>query len=75
MYQEQYVNFPGKQGLPINLPWPALKSKQCIKLFDIISCQPGAGDNLFYCCVYKVHVTKHNLVLQIIKNISPKNLS
>ncbi len=31
-YQEQFVNFPGKQGL-------AIKSKQCIELFDIISCQ------------------------------------
>ncbi len=30
-------HFPGKQGLAINLPWPALKSKQrmCIELFDI----------------------------------------
>ncbi len=31
-YQEQFVNFPGKQGL-------AIKSKQHIELFDIISCQ------------------------------------
>ncbi len=31
--------FPGKQGLAINLLWPALQSKQhmYIKLFDIIS--------------------------------------
>ncbi len=36
MYQEQYVNSPGKQGLPINLPWPALKSKEHIELFDIM---------------------------------------
>ncbi len=30
--------FPSKQGLAINLSWPALKSKQhrCIELFDII---------------------------------------
>ncbi len=35
-YQEQFVNFPGKQGL-------AIKSKR-IELFDIISCQmPGGG--------------------------------
>ncbi len=75
MYQKQYVNFPGKQGLAINLPWPALKSKQHFEIFDIISCQPGVGDNLFYCCVYNIHVTKHNLVLQIIENISLKHLS
>ncbi len=75
MYQEEYFNFPGKQWLAINLPWPALKSKQHIELFDIISCQQGGGGNLFYCCVYNIHVTKHNLVLQIIKNISPKHLS
>ncbi len=31
-YQEQFVNFPGKQGL-------AIKSKQCIERFDISSCQ------------------------------------
>ncbi len=31
-YQEQFVNFPGKQVLVI-------KSKQCIEPFDIISCQ------------------------------------
>ncbi len=29
-YQEQFVNFPGKQGL-------AMKSKRRIELFDIIS--------------------------------------
>ncbi len=31
-YQEQFVNFPGKQGL-------AIKSKECFELFDIITCQ------------------------------------
>ncbi len=31
-YQEQFVNFPGKQGL-------AIKTKQRFELFDIISCQ------------------------------------
>ncbi len=39
-YQEQFVNFPGKQGL-------AIKSKQGIELFDIISCQLPGGSNLF----------------------------
>ncbi len=51
MYQEQYVNFPGKQGLAINLPWPALKSKQCIELFDIISWQPGGGEFILLLCL------------------------
>ncbi len=37
-YQEQFVNFPGKQGL-------AIKSK----LFDIISCQlPEMGGGIIY---------------------------
>ncbi len=42
-YQEQFVNFPGKQGL-------AIKSNQRIELFDIISCQlrGGGGIILFY---------------------------
>ncbi len=31
-YQEQFVNFPGQQGL-------AIKSKERIELFDISSCQ------------------------------------
>ncbi len=31
--------FPGKQGLAINLLWPARKNKQrFFELFDIISC-------------------------------------
>ncbi len=34
--------FLGKQGLAINLPWPALKSKQRIELFDIIG-ERGRG--------------------------------
>ncbi len=45
--------FPAKQGLAINLPWPALKSKQCtcIELFDICFQLLGGGGNLFDCCV------------------------
>ncbi len=35
-YQEQFVNLPGKQGL-------AIKNKQRIELFDIISCQLTRG--------------------------------
>ncbi len=37
-YQEQFVNFLGKQGL-------AIKSKERIELFDIISCQLARGVN------------------------------
>ncbi len=55
-YQEQFVNFPGKQGL-------AIKSKQRIDLFDIISCQlPTINLFIFF----------DDLQLQIIASISPK---
>ncbi len=43
-YQEQFVNFPGKQGLE-------MKSKQCIELFDIISCQLLIGGFIFFLAV------------------------
>ncbi len=44
--------FSSKQGLAINLLWPALKSKQhtCIELFDIISLQlPGVSFEHRHC--------------------------
>ncbi len=49
IYQEQFVNFPGKQGFAINLPWTALKSKQHIELFDT-SCQllEGGGGIIYF---------------------------
>ncbi len=56
MYQEQYVNFPGKQGLAFNLPWPALKSKQRIELFDIISCQPGGRGIIDFIVVSTIYM-------------------
>ncbi len=64
-YQEQFVNFPGKQGLPI-------KSKQHIELSDIISCQlPGGRGNLFSFW----RQGGNNLHLQIIEIISPQSIS
>ncbi len=42
-YQEQFINFPGKQGL-------AIKSKQCIELFDFKSCQLAGKRVIYFPC-------------------------
>ncbi len=60
--------FPCKQGLAINLLWPALKSEQCICIefftSSAVNWTPMGGGggqvNLFYCCIY--NITTQDLV-------------
>ncbi len=63
------------QGQFVNLPWPSLKSKQCmcIELFDIISCQLplwGRGIILFLRLQYN-HTQSCYILLKV---FPPKHL-
>ncbi len=73
---------PGKQGLAINLPWPALKSKQrtCIELFVIISfqlCEEGGGWWVFWVKVILLLRLQYNHTrsyYKLLKAFPPKHL-
>ncbi len=66
-YQEQFDNFPCKQGL-------AIKSKERIELFDISSCQLPTIKlyDIFFIYSELDFFFLDDLLLQIIESISPK---
>ncbi len=65
---------PGKQGLAINFPWPALKSKQrkCIELFVIISFQLCGGVKVILLLRLQYNHTRS--YYKLLKAFSPKHL-
>ncbi len=46
--------FPIKQGLAINLPWPALKNKQRFELFEAFL--TSSTDQCFFCFFDDLHL-------------------